>query len=213
MGRRHARPGRPHHSRCSATSTSPASTPRSSCASTAFPDAHSEEAVAEARRLGGVGEGARHEGPHRLSRSHRRHHRRRGCARFRRCDLDRAVAQRPLLARRAHCRCGALRPRGWRARQRRVRARHLGVLSRTRRAHVPGGTCYRTVQPPAARRSAGAVVSDGSEPARRRRPLRDARRRDQQHRADDLHRGERDPDRPRRGDDRALRVARARASS
>ena len=39
--------------------------------------------------------------------------------------------------------------------------------------------------------------------ARRRGALRDARRRDPQRRAHDLHRGQRDPDRPRSGDDRA----------
>ena len=54
------------------------------------------------------------------------------------------------------------------------------------------------LQPEPARRSARAVVPDGSRsPIGRGRALRDARRRDPQPRADDLHRGQRDPDRPR----------------
>ena len=51
---RHARPGRHASSKCSGASTSPASTRRSSSASSAFPTRTREEAVEEATRLGTV---------------------------------------------------------------------------------------------------------------------------------------------------------------
>ena len=128
-----------------------------------IPDEHSDEAIDEARRLGTAvkerdlkgrtdfrdrivvtidGEDAR--------------------------DFDDAISierlrERPLLAGRAHRRRRALRRRGRRARHRGLRARHLGVFSRARRAHVPGGAGHRPVQPAPARRSAGAVVPDGSQ--------------------------------------------------
>ena len=80
-----------------------------------------------------------------------------------------------------------------------LRARHLGVLSRARRAHVPVGAGDRAVQPQPAGRSPGAVVPDGDRREGRRRPLRAARRGHPQQRADDLYRRQRDPDRPRSG--------------
>ena len=92
-------------------------------------------------------EGARHQGPHRLSRRDDRHDRRRARPRFRRCDHDRATAERPLLARRAHRRRVALRDRGQRARRRSVRARHLRVFHGARGAHVPVRAGDRALQP------------------------------------------------------------------
>ena len=101
---------------------------------------------------------------------------------------------------RAHRRRRALRDRGQRARRGGLRARHVRVLSRARRAHVSVGAVDRTVQPQPARRSARAVVPDGGgSPHGRGRAVRDARRRHPQPRADDLHGGERDPDRSRSG--------------
>ena len=91
---------------------------------------------------------------------------------------------------------------GQRARSRGLRARHVGLLSRARRPHVPVGAGDRAVQPQPARRSAGAVVPDGGRSPRRGRPLRVPRRRHQQQRADDLHGGQRHPDRPRSRADR-----------
>ncbi len=141
------------------------------------------------------GEGTGPQGPHRLPGSHRRDHRRRARPRLRRRHLHLAAAERPLLAGRAHRRRRALRARGKRARHGGVRPRHLGVLPGTRRAHVPVGTGHRPLQPAAARGSPRAVVPDGGDGPGRRGPLRDARRRDPQRRADDLHRGQRHPDR------------------
>ena len=117
-------------------------------------------------------------------------------------DFDDAIthreaAERPLLARRAHRRRLALRAGGQRARSRGLRARHVGLLSRARRAHVPVGAGDRPVQPEPARRSAGAVVLHGDRSARRGRAPRVPRRRHQQQRADDLHRGQRHPHRAR----------------
>ena len=103
----------------------------------------------------------------------------------------------------------ALRHRGERARPRRVRARHVGVLSRARRPHVPVGAGHRALQPESARRPPRAVVPDGGRSSRPRRPPRISRRRHQQQRADDLYRRQRDPDRPRSRADGALRRARA----
>ena len=80
-----------------------------------------------------------------------------------------------------------------------LRPRHVGLLSRARRAHVPVGAGDRAVQPQPARRSPGAVVLHGDRSPRPGRALRVPRRRDQQQRADDLHRGQRHPDRPRSG--------------
>ena len=116
----------------------PASTPRSSSASTAFPTRIRDEAIAEAVRLGSDGRRARHPRPHRFPRRADRHDRRRARARLRRCDHDREAAERPLLARRAHRRRVALRAGGQRARSRGLRARHVGVLSRSARC-----TCSR----------------------------------------------------------------------
>ena len=98
------------------------------------------------------------------------HDRRRARARFRRRDHDRAAAERPLLARRAHRRRLALRPGGQRARSRSVRTRHVGVFPRARRPHVSVRARDRAVQPQPARRSARAVVPDGSRPPRPGRP-------------------------------------------
>jgi ribonuclease R len=52
-----------------------------------------------------------------------------------------------------------------------LRARNVGVLPGARGAHVPVGTGHGPLQPQPARRSAGAIVPDGSDAARRRRPL------------------------------------------
>ena len=91
---------------------------------------------------------------------------------------------------------------------------HVGVLPRARGAHVSGRAVDRALQPESARRSAGAVVPDGSRsPHRRGRPLRDARRRDPQPGADDLHRRQRDPDGSRSGSDGALPCRSCRCSS
>ena len=87
---------------------------------------------------------------------------------------------------------------------------HLRLLSRARRPHVSVRAVDGSVQPESARRSARAVVPDGSgSPNRRGRAVRDARRRHPQPRADDLHRRQRDPDRSRSGGDGALPAARA----
>jgi ribonuclease R len=76
--------------------------------------------------------------------------------------------------------------------------------SAARRCTFPSApcTCSRrssrpAVQPQPARRSAGAVVLHGVDRRGAGRALRVPRRRDQQRRADDLHRGQRHPDRPR----------------
>ena len=82
----HARRRSAASSRCSATSTSRASTPTIIIRKHSIPDAHGDEAIAEARRLGGAVRRARHRGPHRLPPSSDGHDRRRARARFRRCD-------------------------------------------------------------------------------------------------------------------------------
>ncbi len=101
-------------------------------------------------------QGPRHQGAHGLSWRDDRHDRRRTCPRFRRCDHDRAAAERSLLAWRPHRRCVALREGGQRARRGGVRARHVRVLHGARRAHVPVRAGDRTLQPESARRPAGA---------------------------------------------------------
>ena len=174
-----------------------------------IPDEHGPEALAEARRIGERGQGARTSRAHRLPRPDRRHHRRRACARFRRCHLDRAAAERPLLARRAHRRRRALRrTRGARSTAKPTSAAPR-CISRARGAHVSRGARHRRVQPQPARRSARPNVPDGDQRPGRGGAPRDARRRDSQHRADDLHGGQRDPDGRGSGDDRALRDARS----
>ena len=70
-----------------------------------------------------------------------------------------------------------------RARSRGLRARHVGLLSRARRPHVPVGAVDRTVQSESARRPAGAIVPDGNRSPRPRRPVRISRRRHQQRRS------------------------------
>ena len=76
--------------------------------------------------------------------------------------------------------------------------RGTSVYFTERAVHMfPVGAGDGTVQPEPARRSTRAVVPDGSRSPRPRRALRDARRRHQQRRANDLHGGQRDPDRPR----------------
>ena len=100
-----------------------------------IPDAHSREAVAEAREAGQRGRRARH--------SRRAptsaivldgHDRRRARARFRRRDHHREAAERPLLAGRAHRRRVALRAGGQRARSR-------GLRARRRRCTFPSARC------------------------------------------------------------------------
>ena len=72
-----------------------------------------------------------------------------------------------------------------------LRPRHLGVFSRSRRAHVSVGTGHRHLLAEPARRSAGAIVPDGSGPQRIRGPARVPRRRHQHRRAHDVHGRER----------------------
>ena len=92
--------------------------------------------------------------------------------------------------------------------------RGTSVYFPERAVHMfPSRARDRAVQPESARRSAGAVVPDGSDAARRRRALRDARRRDPQRRAHDLHRRQRHPDRQGSGDDRAVSRSSCRCSS
>ena len=76
-------------------------------------------------------------------------------------------------------------------------------------AELSTGLCSLKPQ----RRSAGAVVPDGGGPQGDGRPLRAARRRDPQQRAHDVHRRERHPDRSRSGDDRAGTASSCRCSS
>ena len=175
---RHGRPsrspsGRPPRavrsagwSRCSAASTSRASTPRSSSGSTASPTGTARR---RSRKPGGSARRSRSRTSRAGPISGRRstvtidgEHAR---------DFDDAITlerlrERQLLARRAHRRRGALRAGGQRARRGGLRARHVGVLSRARRAHVPVRARHRPVQPQSARRSAGAVLPDGDRPAR-----------------------------------------------
>ena len=162
----------------------------------------------EAHRHGRARE--RHGRAHRLSRSQGRDHRRRARARFRRCDLDREAARTATIWLGVHIADVAhYVDRGQPARRRGLRARHLGVFPRTRRAHVPARSRDGAVQPQAARRSAGAVVPDGSDRRGDVRALRDARRRHSQRRANDLYRGQRHPDGAGSGNDRAVPRARA----
>ncbi len=138
--------------------------------------------------------------PHGFPRLADGHDRRRARARFRRRDFDRQAAERQLLARRPHRGRRALRPGGQRAQPRRVRSQHVGLFPRACGPHVSVRALDGPVQPQPARRSARAVVPDGDRrPQRRRCPLRTARRRDSQPGAHDLHVGQRDPDRSRRG--------------
>ena len=104
-----------------------------------IPDAHSAEAIAEAQRIGGAVKERDIAGRTDFRDRHGRHHRRRARARLRRCDHDRAAAERPLLARRAHrrrrrttCTEGSALDREA------LRARHVGVLSRSAPC-----TCFR----------------------------------------------------------------------
>ena len=174
-----------------------------------IPDTHSEESIEEAKRLGGAVKERDLRGrtdfrPVTTVTIDGEHAR----------DFDDAItierlANGQLLARGAHRGRLALREGGQRARRGSLRARHVGVLPRARGPHVPVRARDRAVQPQSARRSARAVMPDGSRSARDRRALRDARRRHQQRCAHDLHGGERHPDRPRSGDDGAVRGARA----
>ena len=149
-------------SRCSATSTRPASTPRSSSASTASPTRTRDEAVDEATRLGAAVARARHPRPHRLPRRCRpspstastratstTRSRSSGC----RTATTGSACTSPTSSH--YVQEGSALDRGG------LRARHVGVLPRARRAHVPVGAGDRAVQPESARRSAGAVVPDG----------------------------------------------------
>ena len=199
-------------SRCSATSTSPASTTRSSSASTAFPTRTATEAVAEATRLGTAVARDGHPRPDRFPPLADGDDRRRARARLRRRDHARAAAERQLLARRPH--------RGRRA----LRAARAGALDEE--AYERGTSVYfpeRAVHMFPAELSTGLcslnphvdrlVQSCLMEVDRRGdgRPLRAARRRDPQRRADDVHRGERHPDRSRSGR-RSTRYRDARAA-
>ena len=176
-----------------------------------LPDAHSDAAIAEARRLGTAVQRAGHPGAHRFPAVADGDDRRRERARFRRRDFDRSAAERQFLARRAHRGRRALRHGGQRARHGSLRARARRSTFPERAVHMfPHGAVDRALQPESARRSAGAVVPDGGRsPHRRGRALRDARRRDSQPGADDLHGRERDSDGPRSRDDGAIPAARA----
>ncbi len=89
--------------------------------------------------------------------------------------------------------------------------RSTSVYFPDRAVHMfPVGAVDRTLQPESARGSAGAIVPDGSRsPHRRRGPLRNPRRRDQQPGADDLHGRQRDSDGSQSRHDRAVSAARA----
>ncbi len=92
--------------------------------------------------------------------------------------------------------------------------RGTSVYFPERAVHMfPRGAGDRAVQPQAARRSPRPVLPDGGHAARRRRALRDARRRDSQRRAHDLHGGQRDPDGQGSGDDRSSIASWCRCSS
>ena len=113
----HARSGRAASSKCSGTSTSRASTRRSSSASstsrTRIRRRPSRKRGASAARSRSATSAARTDFRDRDD----RHDRRRARARLRRCDHDRAAAERQLLAGRAHRRRLALREGGQRARR------------------------------------------------------------------------------------------------
>ena len=190
-------------SRCSATSTSRASTPRSSSASTAS-----------------TGRAQRPRPSRRRSASAARSRRRtsRGARTFARCttvtidgeharDFDDAITIERLpnghywlgvhIADVAH-----YVPEGS-ALDEEAYERGTSVYFPERAVHMfpselSTGLCSLNPE----RRSAGAVVPDGNRSPGQRRPLRDARRRDPQRRADDVHRGQRHPDRARSADDR-----------
>ena len=109
-----------------------------------IPDAHSEEAVAEATRLGSAVERKDIAGRTDFRPIADGHHRRRARARFRRRDHHRAAAERQLLARRPHRRrrrttCaegGALDEEAY-------ERGDVGLFPRSRRAHVPVGAVDR----------------------------------------------------------------------
>ena len=181
--------------KCSATSTSPASTPRSSFASTASPTRTARGCGRRGDAPRRRGRRTRPRGPDRLPAADRPS---RSTASTRATSTTRSRStgcRTATTARRPHRRCRALRDGGQRARRRSLRARHVGVFPRARRPHVPGGAVDRPLQPESARRPAGPVLPDGHRPARHGRALRTARRRDPQRRADDLHRCQRHPDR------------------
>ncbi len=113
-------------------------------------------------------------------------------------DFDDAISVERLenghyLLEGAHRRRGALRARGQCPGPGGGRARHLGVLPGTGRAHVPGGTRHGPVLAAAARRSPRPVVRDGDRRARPCRRRLAARRRDPEPVAHDLQRGPRHP--------------------
>ena len=92
------------------------------------------------------GQGGSPRGPRGPARHPPRHHRRRGCARLRRCGLGGAVRGR-LAAARRHRRCGALRPPRQRPGPRRLAARQQRLFPRPRRADAARGAVQRLVQP------------------------------------------------------------------
>ena len=126
-----------------------------------------------------------------------RHDRRRARARFRRCDHDREAAERQLLARRAHRRCVALRQEGS-ALDREAYERGTSVYFPERAVHMfpselATGLC--SLNPHVDRLVQSCLMEVNR--TRRSRASRIPRRRHQQQRADDLHRRQRHPDRPR----------------
>ena len=184
--------------RCSATSTRPASTPRSSSASTAFPTRIRAEAVAEAVRLGAAVSRARHPRPHRLPR------RRRPSPSTASTRATSTTRSRSRSCRTATTGSACTSPTSRTTCRRAARSiakayeRGTSVYFPERAVHMfpselATGLC--SLNPHVDRLVQSCLMEvdrrgDG-------RALRVPRRRDQQRRADDLHRGQRHPDRPR----------------
>ncbi len=175
-----------------------------------IPDAHGEEAIEEARRLGDRRARARPRRPHRLPLLGDGDDRRRARARLRRRDHDRAACRTATTG--WACTSPTSRttsPRAARSTKRPTSAA-TSVYFPDRAVHMfpselSTGLC--SLNPHVDRLVQSCLMEvdrkgDGG-------ALRDPRRRHPQRRAHDLHRRQRDPHRPRRGDRRALPRARA----